>query len=218
VSPDLTTDVSASTAAPAIGSPVAYTVAVRSKPSTDVATAVRAQITLPAQVEVDRTSAGCGSPAGRALVCELGTLGSPATAVATIWTTVRQAGTLTLSATATLAQLDGNPVDNSDSLTLLVAAPLSLPARIAKPVGRVAIGARLRAPAVARPPGARIAYRWQLCRSGRCRSLRGETRSTLVVRSAYAGARLRVLVTLTTPSARRTAVSAQTAPVPRTRR
>jgi hypothetical protein len=215
------TTVSASTISPFVGSQVIWTVGVATKPLTGGATNVKATVTLPSQVSLDLTKAnrgaGCGAAVGTTVVCDLDFIHATTPGVIELFTTVRAAGALVLTAAVTETETDVTLADNTASLTLNVpaasapnppappaSAPPATPPRIAptlpkllaKPAGVARVGRILRAPAFTLPRGGKATFQWQRCRKGKCAAIKGATLRQLKVRKGYVGWQLRVAVSV----------------------
>ena len=103
-----------------------------------------------------------------------------------------------MSATAGEDQVDPNPANNSATVTL--GAP-SVPTRVAlQLLGLFKPGHTI----VVRLTGAAAepTYRWEICTGSKCRVINDATHASLLVRPAWKGQRLRVIVRVKTGGAR----------------
>jgi hypothetical protein len=223
VPPDLHVSLAAdAAAAPPVGAQLVYRVSVTTA-NAGSASDVRLALHLPPAYTVARSSAdrgpGC-TGAGPDLTCDAGWISPGTGTTVTVVGTVTGSGALTASATATsLVEAVANPADGTATLTLAapaapappVPAPLErTPPRPPRILGTGRVGSRLRvAAAVWRGPATHVAYRWQLCsRRGRCTTIRGATRGTLLLRAAYVRRWVRVVATATVAGRRVAAGSA----------
>jgi hypothetical protein len=116
----------------------------------------------------------------------------------------------------------GGPADS------LPTAPVSRPGRPRAPAntlrpvvsGTTTVGGRLTASpgAWSGTPPLRFSYRWQLCGPRRCVNIRGATGRSLVLRSAFVGLKVRVVVTATNSAGHASAHSSEAGPIRRRRR
>jgi peptide/nickel transport system substrate-binding protein len=129
--------------APALGGQIVWHVTVSDHPNAGSAFSLFSDVTLPTGFTVTNTYSdrgkGC-SAATPGLVCNLDWISPTAPGHITIWGTVGQDGPQTLSVHARHALQDGNPADDTASLTLQpAAAPFTppvtpAPAKAVKPV------------------------------------------------------------------------------------
>ena len=104
-----------------------------------------ATINLPAQVTFSSATAdrGAGCTGTTTVACNLDFLGGSLVATVRVVTTVRAAGSLVATASITSTPADGNPANNSASVTTVVAAPIVTPpfnpAPVVKRVGTNAL-------------------------------------------------------------------------------
>jgi hypothetical protein len=226
--PDLSVVITADAATPPpVGSPLVYQFTVADRPQTVGASDVLAEVTLPAGFTVTRTytdrGKGCtiGAPG---LVCDLDFVSPDAAGHVTIWGTVGQAGPQTFVVRTRHFLQDGNPADDSTTLTLQSAAATPPPASTATTVSTHAkaphatrppaiIGAhttgailRVRQPTWSSPP-TRLAYQWQICTKKFCAAIKDATKPTLKLRAADARGSVRVVVTATIAGRHVTSVS-----------
>jgi uncharacterized repeat protein (TIGR01451 family) len=121
--PNLVVQASVAPAMPAIGSTVTYVVTVRNVGGS----AERAFVTvaLPTQVTYAGSQAdrGPGCTGSTTLSCDLDFLGSELVATVRVEAVVREAGTLVMSATASSRPADGQPANDSTTITTIVGSP-----------------------------------------------------------------------------------------------
>ena len=115
-------------------------------------------------------------------------------------------------------QQDINPADNTATLTLSGPASQSTPAPTSGVAGAQAalqvriVGQRIvghRLVAATRLASGRLSYHWQACSTTRCTTITGATRSSLQVRPAWLGKRLRVSVVALEGGGRATAITSR---------
>ena len=126
-SPDLAVQAGLSPAAPALGSLVTYVVTVRNLGGTASRTTLVVQ--LPSQVAFAASQAdrGQGCTGTTTLTCDLDYLAGELSATVRIQGTVREPGTLTLTARASSEPADAQPANDTASVVTTVAPPAPLP-------------------------------------------------------------------------------------------
>lgn len=197
--------------APSVGSPLVYHIVVSDHPQTFGASQVFVDVTLPPGYALTNTYAdrgtGCtAAPPG--LVCSLDWISPGVDGHITITGTVGQAGAQTATASVRHWLAEGNPADNTMTVTLDPPASTSTPSgsgsgavTLVSPAtitGRATVGSSL----IAIPPKwsatpSRAVYQWQLCAGSRCAAIKGATKLTLKLTNTEAGKSVR-LVTIAT--------------------
>lgn len=205
VPPDLTVDVSASSATtPAVGGELDFYITVSTK-NIGGSSSTRLELTLPQgwtykSSFADRGPGCTGTPP--TLRCDTGWINPSVRTHVTLFGTVAQQSDMTLVATIrSLQEPEANPANDSTSLKLSLTGtttqkspppptPSKPAVKLAVPVvtGRAAIGGILRI-----TPRAGLAYQWQVC-AGTCRAIKGATRPTLKLTRAFVGHSVRIVV------------------------
>jgi uncharacterized repeat protein (TIGR01451 family) len=164
--PDLITEASAVQPAPAVGTTVTYTISVKNLGGPAARAFVTAQ--LPSQVDyaASRADRGPGCTGATTLTCDLDFLAGDLVATVRIDAVVREAGTLTLTATSSAQPGDVQPANDVATVVTVVAAPRSSrPAAAVQPTLR-AVGAT---PTVMARRGATAAFSIRFRVSGAAR-------------------------------------------------
>ena len=146
-SPDLAVQAALTPAAPALGSLVTYVVTVRNLGG--MASSTNLVVQLPSQIAfaAGQADRGQGCTGTTILTCELDYLAGDLVATVRIQGTVREPGTLTLTARASSQPADAHPANDTASVvTTVAAAPLPPATADARPslraVGRSPVAAR----------------------------------------------------------------------------
>jgi hypothetical protein len=184
-------------AAPPVGSELIYVATVKVANAATVSGS-RLEVTVPAGITVTKTYAdrgpGCDL-SGSSLACDTAWLSPGVETHVTVWTRVRTAGELDLTATVkSLLEPELDPTNNTATLKLLPAASAGSltppPAVTRRPLitGVAVVGRTLRAgtPTWTQRPQS-LTWQWLLCTRHVCKPIAGATRPTLKLAHAYAG-------------------------------
>jgi len=210
--------------APPVGSELIVRFTVKDRDGTYTAFNVYADVTLPSGFSVTHTTSdrgpGCSSGAP-GLVCNLDFVQPGSDGHVVIWGTVTQAGPLTFSVHTRHFGEEGNPADDTATLTVQPAGQPttggasgggagSPPKAVTPPVvvGSVTIGSTLRIlpPTWSATPTS-VVYQWQLCTATSCKPIRGAKSTRLKLTPPEAGKSVRLVATAKIAGTTVTAVS-----------
>jgi uncharacterized repeat protein (TIGR01451 family) len=126
--PDLLTQASATPTAPTIGTTVTYLISVRNLGGSASQALVTVQLPPQAAYAASQSDRGPGCTGTTTLTCDLDFLAGNGVATVRIQATVRQAGTLTLTATSSAQPGDAQPAnDTATAVITVLGAPAAAP-------------------------------------------------------------------------------------------